>query len=336
MKAIVQHGYGFPADVLALRDIETPTIGDDEVLIRARAASVHPDVWHVVEGRPYVLRAMGSGLRAPTAVVPGTDVAGVVEEIGSSVTRFRPGDAVFGETVRGYQWKNGGAFAEYVAAPESSLVTKPDTVTFEQAASVPTSGLIAIANLEQGRLAAGRRVLINGAGGGVGMLAVQIAKARGAEVTGVDRTDKLDLLRELGADHVIDYTDEDFTRSDMRYDLIFDIPGNHSLRECLRALEPDGTYVLIGHDGFGATSGRWLGSVPRMLALMARSLVERQLPNPSFAMPDKQQSLTLLAELMTSGRITPLIDRTYPLGEAPQAIQHLASGRAHGRLVITM
>lgn len=336
MKAIVQHTYGSPADVLELMDIDMPTAGDGEVLIRARAASVHPDVWHVIRGWPYVLRAMGSGLRTPKDVVPGTDVAGVVESVGSAVTRFRPGDEVFGETIRGYQWKNGGAFAEYVVAPEATLALKPDNLSFEEAATVPTSGLIALANLEQGRLRPGQKVLINGAGGGVGMLAVQIAKATGTEVTGVDSTEKLDMLRQLGADHVIDYTQEDFTRAGTRYDLIFDIPGNHSLKESLRAVTPDGTYVLIGHDGYGTTSSRWFGSVPRMLSLMARSLVTKQLPSPSFAMPSKQESLEKLAELMETGKLTPIIDRTYPLEDVPEAVHYLESGRAAGKIIITM
>lgn len=336
MQAIVQRGYGSAGDVLELDDIDMPTVGGDEVLIRTRAASVHPDVWHVVRGWPYVLRAMGSGLRQPGDIVPGTDVAGVVEAVGSDATRFQPGDAVFGETIGGHQWKNGGAFAEFVAAPEASLALKPNNVTFEQAATVPTSGLIALANLNQGRIREGGKVLVNGAGGGVGMIAVQVAKAMGAEVTGVDTTEKLDLIRSLGADHVIDYMQEDYTRGTKRFDLIFDIPGNHSWAESRRALTPDGVYVLIGHDGYGTTSNRWFGSVPRMFALMARSVVDKQLPRPSFAGPNKRESLARLAELMESGKLTPVIDRTYPLAEVAEAIRHLETGQARGRIVITM
>ena len=229
MKAIVQDTYGSP-DVLELRDIDRPVVEDDEVLVRVRAASVHPDVWHVLTGLPYVLRVMGAGLRKPKNPVPGTDLAGVIESVGKNVTRFGPGDEVFGETLKGMQWINGGAYAEYATAPEDALALKPANVTFEQAAAVPTSALIALPSLRAGgEIQAGQRVLVNGAGGGVGAIAVQLAKAFGADVTGVDCTSKLDMVRSIGADQVIDYTQEDFTRRGERYDLIFDIPGNHSL-----------------------------------------------------------------------------------------------------------
>ena len=240
MKAIVQDTYG-SADVLELRDIDRPVVEDDEVLVRVRAASVHPDVWHVLTGLPYVLRLMGAGLRKPKNPVPGTDLAGVVDSVGKNVTRFQPGDEVFGETMRGLQWVNGGAYAEYATAPEDALALKPANVTFEQAAAVPTSALIALPSLRAGgEIQAGQRVLVNGAGGGVGAIAVQLAKAFGADVTGVDCTSKLDMVRSIGADQVIDYTQEDFTRRGERYDLIFDIPGNHSLSDCRRALTPGG------------------------------------------------------------------------------------------------
>jgi NADPH:quinone reductase-like Zn-dependent oxidoreductase len=235
MKAIVQENYGSP-DVLELKDIDMPMVNDDEVLVRVHAASVHPDVWHLVRGLPYVLRIMGAGLLKPKNPVPGTDMAGHVESVGKDVTRFRPGDEVFGESVRGHQWHNGGAYAEYVSVAEDQLALKPADITFEQAAAIPTSGLIALQGLRhQGQLQPGQKVLINGAGGGVGAIAVQLAKAYGAEVTGVDSTGKLDLLRSLGADQVIDYTQEDFTQGGERYDLIVDIPGNHSFSECRRA-----------------------------------------------------------------------------------------------------
>src|SRR5215211_6454938 len=245
MKAIVQVKYGPPADVLQLGDVDEPAIKDDEVLVRVHAASVHPDVWHVVRGLPYVLRLTGAGPLRPKKRIPGTDMAGRVEAVGMQVTRFGPGDEVFGESVRGYQWQNGGAYAEYASVPEEALAPKPANVTFEQAASVPTSGLIALHNLpNEGLLQAGQSVLINGAGGGVGTLAVQIAKAYGASVTGVDSAGKLEMVRSLGADRVIDYAREDFTRSAERYDLIFDIPGNRPFAECRRALAPEGKYVL--------------------------------------------------------------------------------------------
>jgi NADPH:quinone reductase-like Zn-dependent oxidoreductase len=235
MKAIVQQRYG-ATDALELRDVARPVVGDDDVLVRVRAASLHPDVWHVVAGRPYVLRLMGAGLSRPKNPIPGTDMAGVVEEVGTHVTRFRPGDEVFGETIGSMQWINGGAFAEYVAVAEENLAPKPANVTFQQAASVPTSGYIALLNFgEVNKPEPGQRVLVNGAAGGVGSLALQIAKAYGAHVTAVDSTEKLDLLRELGADEVIDYTRENFTDRGVRYDLIFDIPGNYSFRGTIRS-----------------------------------------------------------------------------------------------------
>ena len=201
MKAVVQDRYGSPDDVLQLREIDKPVVGDNEVLVRVRAASVHPDVWHVVTGRPYVLRLMGAGLLKPKNPVPGTDVAGLVESVGKDVTRFRPGDEVFGETHSKLQWRNGGAFAEYVSVPQDTLALKPEGIAFEQAAAVPTSGFIALHNLQDGgQIQPGESVLINGAGGGVGTIAVQLAKAYGARVTGVDTTEKMELVRSLGAD----------------------------------------------------------------------------------------------------------------------------------------
>ena len=333
MKAIVHDRYG-PPDVLRLSDVDPPAVGDDEVLVRVRAASVHPDVWHVVTGQPLVLRLMGNGLRRPKHRVPGTDMAGEVEAVGGAVTRFRPGDEVFGETRRGYQWRNGGAYAEYVAVPHELLARKPAGVSFEQAAAVPTAGFIALANL-RGRASVrpGQKVLVNGAGGGVGMLAVQIAKARGAEVTGVDAAGKLDLVRSLGADRVLDFAREDFTRAGERYDLIFDVPGNHSFSACRRALEESGTYVLIGHDGFGASR---LGSLPRFLRLVARTPFTRQLPGLDFSTPDKGATMSALAELVEAGSLTPVVDRTFPLSEVPEAIRYLVAGRAVGRIIVTV
>jgi NADPH:quinone reductase-like Zn-dependent oxidoreductase len=336
VKAIVQDTYGSP-DVLVLREIDEPVAEDDEVLVRVRAASVHPDVWHVMTGLPYVLRLMGSGLRKPGNPVPGTDVAGIVESVGKNVTRFRPGDEVFGETVRGHQWTNGGAYAEYATAPEYALALKPPRVTFEQAAAVPTSALIALPAFHGRREAwAGRKVLVNGAGGGVGAIAVQLAKAFGADVTGVDSTDKLELVRSIGADRVIDYTEEDFTRRGEHYDLIFDVPGNHSLADCRRVLTSGGTYVLIGHDNYGKGMRRWVGLLPRMFKLMAMSRFVSQLRDMRFSMPDKRQSMDLLKELLESGRLTPHIDRSYPLSEVPEAIRYLQAGHAKGKVVITV
>ncbi|MEV4383004.1 NAD(P)-dependent alcohol dehydrogenase [Streptosporangium sp. NPDC049644] len=335
MKAVVQDAYGSP-EVLELREIDKPVVKEDEVLVRVRAASVHPDVWHVVSGRPYVLRLMGAGLLRPKNRVPGTDVAGHVESVGRKVTRFRPGDEVFGETIRGNQWKNGGAFAEYVSVSQDALASKPGNVTFEQAAAVPTSGLIALRNLPEGRLRPGQSVLVNGAGGGVGSFAVQLAKAYGATVTGVDDKAKLDMVRSLGADRVIDHTREDFTRSGERYDLIFDVPGNHSFSDCRHALMPEGTYVLIGHDRFGDVGGRWLGSLPHFFKLMAISGFRSQLSKPSSSAPSRKDSMAVLMEFLEAGKLTPVIDRTYPLGEVPEAIRRLTGGRALGKIVITV
>ncbi|MEV4839162.1 NAD(P)-dependent alcohol dehydrogenase [Nonomuraea sp. NPDC049486] len=330
MRAIVQEAYG-SFDVLKLRDIDMPAVKDDEVLVRVRAASVHPDVWHVVTGRPYVLRVMGSGLRRPKVRVPGTDMAGVVEAVGAGVTRFRPGDEVFGETLHGMQWKNGGTFAEYVAVREDNLAPKPGDVSFEQAATVPTAGLITLMNFPPGPLG---EVLVNGAAGGVGGLAVQIAKARGATVTGVEHTSKLDLATSLGADHVIDYTKEDFTRRGERYDLVFDIPGNHPFAECRRVLKPEGTYVLIGHDHYGAGGHQVLGSLPRMIKLMAQSMFHRQLPKPTGSPPPRKESMAVLTELLETGGLTPVVDRAFPLEEAPAALRYLTGGTARGRIVV--
>jgi NADPH:quinone reductase-like Zn-dependent oxidoreductase len=336
MKAIVQDKYGTP-DALELREIDKPVVKDDEVLVQVHAASVHPDVWHVVRGLPYVLRLMGAGLLKPKNRVPGTDAAGHVESVGKNVTRFQPGDEVFGETLKGYQWTNGGTFAEYVSVAQDALALKPANITFEQAAAVPTSGLIALQNLpNEGWLQPGQSVLVNGAGGGVGTLAVQIAKAYGAEVTGVDNTKKLEMVRSLGADRVIDYTQEDFTQGDERYDLIFDIPGNHPFSACRRVLTPNGKYVLIGHDRFGQGVGRWFGSVPRLLKLVALSPFVSQIPTPNFSTLDRKNQMVILKELLEAGKITPVIDRTYPLSKVPEAIRYLEEGHVQGKVVITV
>ncbi len=335
MRAIVQDAYG-SVDTLALREVDRPQPARDEVLIRVRAASVHPDVWHVVAGRPAVLRLMGSGVRRPKDPVPGTDAAGVVEAVGEAVTRFRPGDEVYGETIRGMQWRNGGAFAEYAVAPEEGVALKPSGVSFEEACAVPTAGLIALHQLPEHRVKPGSRVLVNGAAGGVGAMAVQLAKAYGAHVTGVDHARKLALVRTLGADRVIDYTTEDYTRGADRWDLIFDVPGNHTFAETRRALVPGGAYLLIGHDAFGSQGHHWLGSIPRMLGLVARSAVVPELRGGSFAAPDKRALMTTLNRLLESGELRPIIDSTFPLSEASAALRHLISGQALGRVVITV
>jgi NADPH:quinone reductase-like Zn-dependent oxidoreductase len=335
MRAVVQDEYG-PPDALRLEEVERPVPAADEVLVRVRAASVHPDVWHVVRGQPYVLRLVGAGLRRPKNRVPGTDVAGVVETVGESATRFRVGEGVFGEVVRGHQWHNGGAFAEYVAVPEDALGHKPAALTFEEAAVVPTSGLIALQGVrDQGGVRPGQRVLVNGAGGGVGTFAVQLARAYGADVTAVDSTDKLELLRSIGADRVVDYTREDVTRGTERYDLVLDIPGNRSLSDWRRVLVSEGTYVLVGHDGYGTTGGRWIGSLGRFFRLLVSSPLVSQRVNPRGS-PGTDDPLRALSAFVEAGKLVPVVDRTYPLSDVPEAIRYLETGNVRGKVVVTV
>jgi len=335
MKAIVQEKYGSPDD-LKLREVDQPAVGDEDVLVRVRAASVHPDVWHFLSGRPYVLRLMGAGFSKPKNPIPGTDMAGIVASVGKSVTAFRQGDEVFGETIVSHGWTTGGAYAEYVSVRHDQLALKPDNITFEQAASVPTSGLIALQNLRGASQGLpGKSVLVNGAGGGVGALALQIAKAYGAHVTAVDSTSKLSMLRSLGADRVIDYTQEDFTRGGDRYDLIFDVPGNQPFSACQRALKPDGRYVLIGHEGFGASGKRFFGLIPYFFKLMFLSLFVKQLRGPGLPMPTRNEAMAVLRELLEAGKITPIIDRSYPLSEAREALRHMMEDELLGKVIIT-
>lgn len=335
MKAIVQDRYG-STDVLKLREIDEPSVGDDQLLVRVRAASVHADVWHAMRGVPYVLRIMGSGVRAPKHRVPGTDLAGVVESVGAKVTRFRSGDEVFGQSLVANLWRNGGAFAEHATVPEARAELKPDNLTFEQAAAVPTSGSLAVQHVrDEGRVQPGQKALINGAGGAVGTFAVQLAKAWGADVTGVDAPGKLEMLRSIGADQVLDYTQEDFTRRDERYDFILDIAGNHPWSECRRALAPDGTYVLSGFDQYGRSGHRWFGSLGRFAKLIVISPFVRHL-HPFRGTKDPGDRLVVLKELIEAGKLTPFVDRTFPLSEVPEAIRYLESGRARGKVVITV
>jgi NADPH:quinone reductase-like Zn-dependent oxidoreductase len=333
--AIVQERYGAPSDVLRLRDVERPEPGDGEVLVQVRAASVHPDVWHVVTGRPALLRLMGAGVRRPSAQVPGTDMAGVVAALGPGVTGFAVGDAVYGETVRGHQWANGGAFAEFVVVRASALARKPERLSFEQAAAVPTSGYIAVQNVrDAARVGPGQRVLVHGAGGGLGVLAVQLARAYGASVTATDVGAKLPVLTSIGADAVVDVTTTDPTRMDARFDVVVDIPGDHGWSEWRRVLTPEGRYVLIGHDAYGAVGRRWLGSVPKLLGLAVRLALARRLPTSGRR--DTAEYLRHLTELAERGALVPVVDRTFPLAEAAAAIDHLAAGRVCGKVVLTV
>lgn len=337
MKAIVQDSYG-PLDNLTLRDVPKPTAGDGEVLVKVRATSVHADVWHAVRGEPYALRFMGAGVRRPKTVIPGTDVAGIVESVGPFVTQFQPGDAVYGECVGVNQWQNGGAFAEYVAVAAKRLAPMPARLSFEQAAAVPTSASIALGCLrDEGRIRAGQRVLINGAGGAVGTFAVQLAHAFGAHVTAVDSTEKLDMLRAIGADRVVDYTRVDYTQEKTGdlYDLILDIAGSHPFAECRRVLAPTGTYVLVGHDHYGATGHKWMGSLGTFFPLMVRSLFVKQLPGLRGAKAPNDR-FAVIAEMVKDGELMPVVDRTYPLAEAAAALHYLSEEHTRGKIVLTV
>ena len=326
MKAVVYCDYGVPN--LKFQEIEKPTPADDQLLVRVRAASVNPLDWHFIEGTPYVMRAMGVGLRKPKDTRLGVDFAGTVEAVGKNVTRFKPGDEVFGGRT--------GAFAQYVSVRESRAVAlKPANITFEQAASVPIAGITALQGVrDKGKVQAGQKVLVNGASGGVGTFAVQIAKSYGGDVTGVCSTKNLDMVRSLGADHVIDYTKEDFTKGDQRYDVILDNVANHSLSECRRVLNPDGKYVLIG--GGGVNEGRWVGpGLTHALKAMFLSKFVSQKMGMMLAELN-HDDLAYLAGLMQSGKVTPVIDRTYKLSDLADAIRYLEQGHARGKVVISV
>jgi len=320
MKAIVYRCYGSP-DVLKLEDVEKPTPADNEVLVKVHAASVNPYDWHFMRGSPYFMRLL-AGLGAPDDPSMGVDFSGTVEAAGSKVTRFKPGDEVFGG--------RGGAFAEYVAVPEDrALALKPANMTFEQAASVPMAAITALQALrDNGKIEPGQKVLINGASGGVGTFAVQIAKSFGAEVTGVCSTRNVDMVRSIGADHVLDYTREDYTKSGQRYDLIIDNVGNHSLLANRRVLNPDGIFVIVGGSG-----GDWLGPLMRPIsALMLSPFVGQEFGMLLAQM--RQDDLATLGDLMRSGKMTPVIDRRYSLSEVPAAIQYSEEGHARGKIII--
>jgi NADPH:quinone reductase-like Zn-dependent oxidoreductase len=323
MKAIAHDTYG-SADSLELRNLDMPAFAGTEVLVRVQAAGVDRGVWHLLTGLPYPIRLAGYGLRAPTNPVPGADMAGVVDAVGNDVTRFKPGDEVFGI--------GNGTFAEYAPAPESKLVHKPANLTFEQASAVAVSGLTALQGLrDHAKVEPGQKVLIIGASGGVGTYAVQLARAFGAQVSAVCSTTKVDLVRSLGAAHVIDYTHEDFAERKQRYDVILDIGGNASLSRLRRALTPKGTLVIAG----GETKGRWLGGTDRQLrALLLSRFVTQTLG--TFVTRENCDDLIVLKQLIEAGKITPVIDRTYPLTEVPQAIRYLEQGRARGKVVITV
>jgi NADPH:quinone reductase-like Zn-dependent oxidoreductase len=325
MKAIVYCDYGVAN--LKLADVEKPAPTDDQILVKVRAASVNPYDWHFIRGTPYVMR-LGVGLRKPKDTRLGVDFAGTVENVGKNITQYKPGDEVFGGST--------GAFAQYLCRRATgSVAPKPAGLTFEQAASINIAGITALQGVrDKGKVQPGQKVLINGASGGVGTFAVQIAKSFGADVTGVCSSRNVDLVQSLGADHVIDYTKEDFTKGDQKYDVILDNVANHSLSECRRVLTPNGTYVMIG--GGGANEQGFLGALGKALNAAVYSRFVKQKMGMMMAQPSTQD-LTLLAEMVQSGKLKTVIDRTYKsLSEVPDAIRYLEEGHARGKVVISV
>lgn len=325
MKGIAQEAYGMaPEQVLRLAEVARPVIDDSEVLVRVAAASVDRGTWHLMAGIPYLMRVAGFGVRSPKATNPGRSFAGTVESVGKDVTEFEAGDEVYGTS--------DSAFAQYTAARPDKLALKPASLTFEQAASLPVSAVTALqAVRDRGQVQAGQQVLVIGASGGVGTFAVQIAKAFGAEVTGVSSPAKLELVRAIGADHVVDYTREDIAGGERRYDVILDIAGNRPLSQLRRALTPRGRLVIVG----GETGGRWVGGNDRQVrAQLLSPLVSQTLG--TFVARESGKDLVVLNELVDAGRIKPVIERTFPLVEVPSAIRHLVDGRARGKVVITV
>ena len=313
--------YG-PPEELRFGDVAEPVIGDDDVLVRVVAAGVDQGVWHLVTGLPRAIRLAGFGVRKPKNHVPGMDVAGVVTAVGANVTRFRPGDEVFGSGTSTY--------AEQAKAPEKNLVHKPANVSFEEAAAVPISGLAAVQGLRKGKVEAGQRVLVIGAGGGVGSYAVQLAVAAGADVTGISSTAKMDLVRSLGADDVLDYTREQITDGGRRYDLILDTGGNRKLRELRRALTPTGTLVIVG-----AEVGGWRQGIERQLiGLLVNPFIKQNLR--SYVSMANEADLQFLADYLAAGTLRAPVDRTFPLSEAGAAIRYLRDGKAKGKVVLTV
>ncbi|MGH2968501.1 MAG: NAD(P)-dependent alcohol dehydrogenase [Solirubrobacteraceae bacterium] len=321
MKAIVQDRYGSP-DVLRLQDIDRPVANDDEVLVRVRAAAVNIGDWHLLRGRPYIARLVVGPFK-PKQEVPGVDVAGTVEEVGRNVSRLRPGDEVFG-------WCK-GAFAEYACASESNFLPKPVNLPFEESAAVGDSAFTALSAVrDHGRVQPGHEVLINGASGGVGTFAVQVAKSFGASVTGVCSTRNAEMVRSIGADHVIDYTQEDFTKSERRYDVMLDLVASRSLSDCRRALTARGTYVLVGV----ADMGRWFGLARQLTVLSSSPLVRQRMR--VFIVKHNRDDLAVLKELVEGGKVAPVVDRRYKLREVPEALRYQGEGHTRGKIVIAV
>jgi NADPH:quinone reductase-like Zn-dependent oxidoreductase len=324
MKAIVYCDYG-PTEVLKLMDIAKPVPTDNQVLVRVRAASVNPYDWHFIRGTPYIMR-LGIGLRKPKDTRLGVDFAGTVEAVGKNVTEFKPGDEVWGG--------KGGAFAQYVVTSAKALAKKPDNISFEQAGSIDIAGMTALQGLRQhGNIQPGQNVLINGASGGVGTFAVQIAKALGAHVTGVCSGRNVELVKSLGADEVIDYTKDDFARRPERYDVFLDNVPNHPLSECRAVLTPTGKYVMIG--GGGPNDGKWIGPFGRVIQMMIQKRFQKA-PVTMMMAEGNKADMNFLSELIQSGKVKPVIDKTYKLGELPAAIAYLEQGHARGKVAITV
>jgi NADPH:quinone reductase-like Zn-dependent oxidoreductase len=323
MKAIVYTEYG-PPDVLSLEEAQKPTPKDDEVLVKVHAASANAADWHLMRADPFLVRVMGFGLLKPKNGLLGADIAGMVEAVGRNVTQFQPGDEVFGDL----SGSGFGGFAEYACATEEALALKPANVSFEEAAAVPLAAVTALQGLRyKGQVQPGQKVLINGASGGVGTFAVQIARSFGAEVTGVCSTSKLDMVRSLGADHVIDYTKEDFTRNGRRYDRILAANGYHPISDYKRALSPDGTYVMTGGSGAQMLQAMTLGPIMSVRGSKKMGYL---------SMKQDKEDLVFVKELLENGEITPIIDRTYPLSEISEAIRYLEEGHARGKVAITL
>ncbi len=320
MKAIVITKYGSP-DVLQFEEVDKPTPKDDQILVRVQAASANPLDWHGMRGKPFIARLMGNGLLKPKSSKVGADVAGWVEAVGKDVTQFKPGDEVFGGC--------NGSFAEYACARQDRVALKPANLSFEEAAAVPVAAYTALQGLrDKGKIQPGQRVLVNGASGGVGTFAVQIAKSFGAEVTGVCSTRNLDMLRKIGADHVIDYTQEDFTRNGQRYDLILDAVGNHSVSDYKRALNPEGVCVVVGFSGMSYM-------IQHMIVGSFASKTGSKKISMMLTKPNKED-LIFMKQLLEDGKVVPVIDRRYPLSEVPEAIRYLEAGHAQGKVIITV
>ena len=323
MKAIVYTNYGGP-EVLKLKDVDKPIPNDNEVLVKVQAASVNAAEWHIVRGKPFVMRFAGFGFLKPKKTIPGAAIAGRVEAVGKSVTQFQPGDEVFGDLGE-CGW---GGFAEYVCASEAALALKPANMTFEQAAAVPLAAVTALKGLrDKVQIQPGQKVLINGASGGVGTFAVQIAKSYGAEVTAVCSTRNVDTMRSIGADHIIDYTQEDFTKNGQLYDLIIGANGYHSLSDYKRALSPNGTYVMTGGSSAQMFQAMLMGPWISMTGSKKMG---------GLTVKPNQKDLVFMSELLEAGKVVPVIDKCYPLSEVPEALRYLGEGRARGKVVITV